>query len=56
MFDDGSNRDGYAQYLCLILREHGIPSNKLIVIRIWDAAEMARENFNELGKHECLFR
>ena len=56
MFDDGSRRDGYAQYVCQILRDHGMPSNKLIVIRIWDATEMARENFKELGKHECLFR
>lgn len=32
MFDDGSSRDGYAQYICLILREYGLPSNKLIVV------------------------
>lgn len=56
MFDDGPRRDGYAQYVCQILRDHGMPSNKLVVIRIWDATEMARENFKELGKHECLFR
>lgn len=53
MVDDGSSRDGFAQYVCLILIEKGMPSGDLVVISIWDAAEMARGNQKRIGRHEC---
>lgn len=37
MRDDGSRRDGFAEYLCLVLKETGMPVGKFVTIRIWDA-------------------
>lgn len=53
MRDDGTRRDGFANYLCLILAETGKPSGDLVIVHIWDAANMARENMVEIGRTEC---
>jgi hypothetical protein len=56
MRDDGSRRDGFAEYLCLVLHEHGMPKGDLVVIHIWDAAALARNEMREIGKFDCLLR
>lgn len=44
--DDGSSRKGYAEYLCMVLAEHGIKGG---VIRVMDV----KEDWKELGKTWC---
>lgn len=51
--DDGTRRDGYAEYLCLSLIESGMPKGSFIVIRIWDARAMAQSKMREIGKYDC---
>ena len=51
--DDGSRRDGFAEYACLTLVESGMPAGAFTVIRVWDAAAMARGEQRELGRYEC---
>jgi len=51
--DDGSRRDGYAEYACLILIQSEMPMKKFTVIHIWDAAAMSRGEQKELGRYEC---
>lgn len=51
--DDGSRRDGFAEYLCLALHEHGMPKGDFVVIRIWDAGAMARNEMKEIGRFDC---
>lgn len=53
MRDDGTRRDGFANYLCLILAEAGKPSGDLVIVHVWDAAKMAREEMVEIGRAEC---
>lgn len=56
MRDDGSRRDGFAEYLCLVMHQHGMPKGKLVVIRIWDAAAMAKSDMREIGKFNCMLQ
>ncbi len=51
--DDGSNRDGLAQYLCLVVNDQERPPNSIITISIWDAAAMARQQMKKLGQTSC---
>ncbi|CDZ60471.1 Hypothetical protein NGAL_HAMBI2605_10410 [Neorhizobium galegae bv. orientalis] len=51
--DDGSRRDGFAESACVTLMESGMPVGAFTVIRIWDAAAMARGEQRELGRFEC---
>jgi len=53
MRDNGSRRDGFADYLCLQLRHFGMQVGDFIVIHVYDAAAMAREEFREIGRYEC---
>jgi hypothetical protein len=54
--DDGSRRDGFAEYVCLLLIEGGMPKGEFVVIRVWDAAKLAASDFRELGRFECSRR
>lgn len=56
MRDDGSRRDGFAEYLCLALHEQGMPKGDFVVIRIWDAGAMARNEMHEIGRFDCQLR
>lgn len=47
--DDGSSRDRYARYFCLILPDEA-PATR---VRIWDAGAMAREELLPLGEAWC---
>lgn len=51
--DDGTRRDGYAEYLCMSLFESGMPKGSFIVIRVWDARAMAQSRMREIGKYDC---
>jgi hypothetical protein len=53
MRDDGTRRDGFAQYLCMSLFESGMPKGDFIVVRIWDARAMAQSQMREIGKFDC---
>lgn len=49
--DDGTRRDGLAQYLCLILKDYGISS---VSIHVMNPVDM--KNFDtdkDLGRHIC---
>ncbi|KAB2781200.1 hypothetical protein [Brucella anthropi] len=54
--DDGSRQDGFAEYLCLALHEQGMPKGDFVVIRIWDAGAMARNEMEEIGRFDCQLR
>ena len=51
--DDGSRRDGYAEYICTVLKENDMPSKAFTVIHVWDAYSLAQEEFKEIGRAEC---
>lgn len=53
MRDDGSRRDGFANYLCMVLYDAGMQPGDFVVIKILDAAAMAREEMSEIGRYEC---
>ncbi|APG24069.1 hypothetical protein [Syntrophotalea acetylenica] len=53
VFDNGSQRDGFADYVCLVLAEHGM-SGQSIRIEIIDYGSVVRgENWKVLGGAEC---
>ena len=52
VFDDGSSRDGYAMYVCEVLKDNGVSGYRLI--RVLDVVKAARENETvELGRFRC---
>lgn len=53
MRDDGTRRDGFAEYLCLVLFDSGMPKGSFLVIHIWDAAETSAGVMREIGRSEC---
>ncbi|MEO1985385.1 MAG: hypothetical protein ABGX47_01880 [Martelella sp.] len=53
MYDDGSRRDGYAEYLCLVLFSSGMPKGESVIITIWDATAMVQGDMKRIGRFEC---
>ncbi len=53
MNDDGTSRDGFASYLCLVLNEAGRPQGEFIAVTAWDKASMATASPKQLGKAYC---
>lgn len=53
MVDDGSRRDGFAEYLCIVLYDAGMPVGGFTVIHIWDAGAMASGLMKEIGRYDC---
>lgn len=51
--DDGTRRDGFAEYLCLVLTEAGRPAGEFVVVKVWDHAAMVKDNLKEIGRAEC---
>lgn len=51
--DDGSPRDAYASYICLLLNQAGKPQGELVSVTAWDAATAASNNPHQLGKANC---
>lgn len=52
MRNDGTSRDGFANYLCLVLSDAGLPKGEGVQIRIWDAAQMAND-LVQIGEGYC---
>ena len=52
--DNGTPRNGYAEYLCLLLYDHSMPVGELVIITIFDAAKMASGSMQEIGRFECI--
>ena len=54
--DDGTRRYGYAEYLCMVLSDAGLDTNKAVV-RIVDAAQIEKSGGNfrsiSLGTVQC---
>ncbi|PKM14093.1 MAG: hypothetical protein CVV15_00305 [Gammaproteobacteria bacterium HGW-Gammaproteobacteria-5] len=51
VIDDGSNRRGFAEYLCMVAPDHGAAP---AMIKIVDIVKVVNENkFHELGKAYC---
>lgn len=46
--DDGTDRSGYAEYLCLILHEAGMPAGHSTTITIWNLSVERK-----LGRFSC---
>ncbi|MEJ1360056.1 MAG: hypothetical protein RPU42_13295 [Candidatus Sedimenticola sp. (ex Thyasira tokunagai)] len=50
IWNDGSNRNGYAEYLCQVLAEHGMTGG---VVHIYDHAASLQEDYVEIGNAWC---
>jgi predicted small lipoprotein YifL len=48
--DNGSNRDGYAEYICQVLAEHQVYGGVVHILDVY------AENRRELGKHWCSIK
>jgi hypothetical protein len=51
--DDGTRRDGYAQYLCLVLYDAWMPVGGYTVVHVYDAAAIAAGENREIGRFDC---
>lgn len=51
--DDGSTRDGYASYICLLTSDAGRPTGQSFVISIMDHRAMRRSEIRKLGTAVC---
>lgn len=51
--DDGSSRDGYASYMCLVLGDAGKPEGEFVSVRVWDHRSMATNSPKQLGQASC---
>ncbi|WP_375590220.1 hypothetical protein ABWH89_05150 [Hoeflea alexandrii] len=51
--DDGSSRDGYASYMCFVLRDAGKPEGEFVSVRVWDHVSMATNSPKQLGQASC---
>jgi len=55
VLDNGSDRDGYARYVCEVAKGNASGSGSRL-IKIIDIAAVSRgDGFKELGSHRCQF-
>lgn len=53
MTDNGSSRDGFAQYVCMVLGDHGF-SGKRVLVRVVDYYHlMQTDEWINLGTAQC---
>ena len=53
VYADGSSKNGYAQYLCLVLYDHGF-KGKNVLVRVIDIMKLANEDkWINIGKATC---
>jgi hypothetical protein len=53
VLDTGKNRDGYAQYLCEVIGEHGL-SGEGISVQVIDIAKLVKtDKWVKLGERQC---
>lgn len=56
MLDNGSDRRGYAMYVCEVAREFASSSTQDKLIRVIDIAKVVqKKGFHTLGKTNCTF-
>ncbi len=53
VFDDGSNRDGYAQYLCMILYDYELKGERIYIKVIDFSKVVQKKGFIKLGEAFC---
>lgn len=55
VLDDGSRREGYAQYICELLREHAVERpGRSVPVHVMDIAKIKHRNdWVKLGSHNC---
>ncbi|MDZ7822946.1 MAG: hypothetical protein U5K75_02170 [Ahrensia sp.] len=51
--DDGTNRSGFAEYFCFVLRDAGRPDGEFVAITLWDHASILNNSPKQLGKAIC---
>lgn len=51
--DDGTDRAGYAESVCLLLNEAGRPQGEFIAVTVWDVKGLGTNNSRQLGKAYC---
>ena len=56
MHNDGSNRDGFAEYACQILQsEFNVDVNELVIVNIIDIDKLVRtDKWKSIGKANCI--
>lgn len=52
VYSDGTNRDGYAQYVCLTLYDYGF-KGKNVLVRVVDYQKVLRGQWVNLGTAFC---
>lgn len=53
VIDDGTNRSGYANYVCEVLYEHGFKGKK-VWVQVLDVVKLARDgDWVKLGEARC---
>jgi hypothetical protein len=53
VMNNGSNRDGYAQYVCMVLNDFGF-KGKGVLVRIVDYGKLVRDgSWDNLGTAHC---
>ena len=54
VIDDGSRRDGYAQYVCEVLYDYGFRGSK-VWVQVIDIVKLTRNGkWEKLGEAHCL--
>lgn len=51
VLDDGSSRDGYAEYICNMMNDHELHGG---IVRIMDVSAATRDKWKELGRANCM--
>lgn len=51
--DDGTDRSGFGDYLCLVLNQAGRPQGEFVAVTIWDVKGLGTNNSKQLGKASC---
>ena len=51
--DDGTDRRGYGEYVCILLNHAGKPVGEFVAITVVDYAAMLKGDFRQLGKAPC---
>lgn len=54
VLDNGSSRDGYAEYVCNVLYDYGFKGER-VTVHVIDIAALVRQGeWNKLGSARCL--
>ncbi len=53
MDDDGTDRRGFADYICILLNDAGKPEGEFVVVTIWDRVSTATDSPRKIGKSQC---